>query len=343
MKHFRHISYFVVALLFLCSCQQARLKRVRVAPEGVSVKVMTVESSSTVTSKSYVGTVEVSKEASVSSPASGTMSKVHVKQGTRVSAGQILAEVYSQAVQSSYDAAVASLNQAKDGYERVMKVYDSGSVSEVKLVEIKTKLEQARASAAAAKNALEQCKIRAPFAGEVSDVNIHQGERVTVAQPLLTIVDASGLDIVVSVPETEVFDVKPGDKATVEFPSLGRTVEAVVKTRAVVGNALSHSYKCALTPLALGADVLPGMVCKVYLASDSVSGIIVPADIVKVDSDGKYVWTVDATDKVAKVYVTTGCFSGKGVVVSSGLEMGDRIIIEGASKVSTGMSVKVKE
>lgn len=333
----------VAAVLLLASCQQAHLKRVRVAPEGVCVKVQTVQNASTVLKKSYVGTVEVSKEASVSAPVSGTLEKLNVKQGSRVEAGHILAEINSQAVQSSYDAAMASLRQAEDGYQRVMKVYDSGSVPEVKLVEIKTKLEQARASARAAENALEQCRIRAPFAGELSDVSVHQGERVVIAQPLFTIVDVKDLEIAVSVPETEVFGVVPGDKATVVFPSMDGTLEAVVKSRAIVGNVLSHSYKCTLSLLEGRKDILPGMVCEVYLAGDSVSGISIPADVVKVDSEGKYVWTVDASSKVCKTRVVTGGFSGRGVVVSSGLQPGDRLIVEGASKVSTGMKVKVKE
>lgn len=333
----------VAAVLFLCSCQQARLKRVRVAPEGVSVRVQTVENASTVLRKSYVGTVEVSREAAVNVPVSGTLEKLYVRQGSKVEAGQVLAEVSSQAVLSSYDAAMAALRQAEDGYERVMKVYDSGSVPEVKLVEIRTKLDQARASAQAAKNALEQCSVRAPFAGEVSDIAVHQGERVVLAQRLLTIVDAQDLEIAVSVPETEVFGVAPGDKATVEFPSLGRTIEAVVRSRAVVGNVLSHSYKCTLSPARCMKEILPGMVCKVWFAGDAVSGICVPADVVKLDSEGKYVWTVDAGSKVRKTRVTTGAFSGKGVLVLSGLASGDRVIVEGASKVSGGMSVRVLE
>lgn len=343
MKSPRKLLVALALVALACSCQQARLKRVRVAPEGVCVKVQTVTMTSNASQKAYVGTVEVSKEASINASTSGTLTKLYVKQGAKVSQGQVLAEITSQTVKSSYDAAMAALRQAEDGYARVKKVYDTGSVPEVKLVEIQTKLEQARASAAAARNALEQCKVRAPFAGEVADISILQGEKVVVAQPLLTLVDARGLDVVVSIPEIEAFDVKVGDKATVLFPSLDRKLEAVVKTRAVVGSSLSHSYKCTLSMGKVGEDVLPGMVCKVYLLSDSISGIVVPADVVKLDSDGKYVWTVDSLDRVCKVRIVTNGFSGKGVIVVNGLNEGDRIIVEGTSKVSTGMSVKVKE
>ena len=48
-------------------------------------------------------------------------------------------------------------------------------------------------------------------------------------------------------------------------------------------------------------------------------------------------------DRVCKAYVTVDGFSGDGVIVSSGLEQGDRLIVDGISKVSTGMKVNVIE
>ena len=64
---------------------------------------------------------------------------------------------------SSHEMAHATLDQAEDGYRRAEQVYRSGSIAEVKMVEITTKLNQARA--ASADKALEDCTIKAPFDG----------------------------------------------------------------------------------------------------------------------------------------------------------------------------------
>jgi hypothetical protein len=67
---------------------------------------------------------------------------------------------------------------------------------------------------------------------------------------------------------------------------------------------------------------------------------VIPASAIETGTNGRYVWVVK-DGVVAKQSVTIGGYKGKGVVISSGLQMGDAVIVEGAAKVSTGMEVKV--
>ena len=87
--------------------------------------------------------------------------------------------------------------------------------------------------------------------------------------------------------------------------------------------------------------LMPGMVCKVS-AGTAGSGIVIPASSVKTGMDGRYVWIV-RDGKAARRSIETGGFSGDGVIVESGLASGDLLIVEGAKKVSSGMTVKVVE
>ena len=61
------------------------------------------------------------------------------------------------------------------------------------------------------------------------------------------------------------------------------------------------------------------------------------------DGGGRYVWTVDGEDTVCKTYIRVNGYSGKGVVVESGLDDSLRVIVEGSRKVSGGMKVKCVE
>ena len=88
---------------------------------------------------------------------------------------------------------------------------------------------------------------------------------------------------------------------------------------------------------------MPGMVSRVYMSKNSSASITVPSSSIRTDMTGRYVWIVNDEDRVCKVYVTVDGFSGDGVIVSSGLEQGDRLIVDGISKVSTGMKVNVIE
>lgn len=85
------------------------------------------------------------------------------------------------------------------------------------------------------------------------------------------------------------------------------------------------------------------MVCKVRLSevSDSLR-IRIPASSVEMDSKGRFVWVVK-DGIVGRSYVTVDGYQEQGVVISSGLEPGDQVIVKGASKVSTGMKVNSVE
>lgn len=341
MKKFATLILCSALLSCAASCQLANLKRVRVAPGPVNVRVEVAVQSSNVSQKNYIGTVESAKVAFISSPHGGVLRSLPVKQGQKIKEGQIVAQVHSQNVSSSYDLAKAALSQAKDGYDRARKMYAAGGITQVKMVEVQTKLEQARAAMAAAKSSLDDCTIRAPFSGEVARTFVHAGERVNIAQEILSIIDPDGLEVAISISENDISSIIVGEKATVVFPALGdsRTL-AVVKTKDLVADPLSHSYRCTLRLLSIPASLMSGMACKVYLDSDNVKGIVVRADIIKVDSEGKYLWVVEQ-GKAVKRRVECGGYSGHGVVISSGLKVGDMIITDGSSKVSSGMAVNI--
>ena len=85
------------------------------------------------------------------------------------------------------------------------------------------------------------------------------------------------------------------------------------------------------------------MVCKVHVESEDGGYLIIPASAVMTDMDGRYIWGVSPEDTVCKTYITVGGYAGDGIIVKEGLAEGDRIIVEGSRKVSTGMKVKAEE
>lgn len=341
VRIFCGIAAAVSTLLCATSCELAALKRVRVAPGPVNVRVEVAVQNENVSQKNYIGTVEPAKVAVLSSLHSGTLRSMPVKQGQKIKEGQIVAHVYSQTVESSHEVAAASLNQAQDGYERAMKMYSSGGITPVKMVEVRTRLEQAKAAMEASEASREDCDVRAPFDGEVARTLVHVGEKVAVGQALLSIIDPDGMEVAISVSENDIASVRIAEKAEVVIPALGNVrLRATVKSKDLVCDPLSHSYRCTLRIIAPPASLMSGMACKVYLAGDNVKGIVVPADIIKIDTEGKYLWTVQ-DGKAVKSRVECGGYSGHGVIVSSGLKVGDMIIIDGSSKVSSGMAVNI--
>jgi RND family efflux transporter MFP subunit len=257
--------------------------------------------------------------------------EIPVKQGQSVKKGQVLSRVYSEQVKAAFDMARASLAQAEDGFERIQKLKDGGAVADVKVVEIETQLAQARAAQAAARQTLEEGILKAPFDGVVGEVYAQKGIRVDVLQPLVQLLDRSGTYVRFAVPETEILQLNPGMAVEIEVPALEKTFQATVETKGVVGQPLSHAYDC----LARVTDksLLPGMVCKAHFESVSDRySIVVPQQAIQISGHDRFVWLV-IDGKTHWQSVTTGEIVGGGVVIESGLTVGDVIIIEGQNKV----------
>ena len=338
---YRKIMLFAAAIAAVAVVPGCGLRKDRTAGrEPVPVKVVVVESRPSAGVKSYVGTVRPSKSAVISCRYSGTLSELNVSEGDFVRKGDVVAVVESQTVKSTWEMAHASLRQAEDGYSRLMQVYGKGGVADVKMVEVETQLSKARASAAAADKALEDCRIKAPFDGVAGDVSAEQGVEVSAMAPLVRLLDISSVEVEISVPESEIAGMSINDRAVVSVPALGEIrFPAVLDSKGVSASPVSHTYACSMAPEAKVPGLMPGMVCKVTFEDES-HALCVPASVIRSDSDGRYVWVVE-NGKVEKRHISSGGFSGKDVVVTSGLAEGDAVICEGIQKVSSGMYVTV--
>lgn len=328
------------SVILLSSCNHTGKKTEERSPVKVGVEKAAIVSSDA--TRKYSGKVTASRETVVSTPFPAHLQSLQVSQGQSVAKGQTVAKLSSETVESTLSMAEATLRQAQDGYDRLQSVKDNGSVPAIKIVEVETALQKAKAAYNTAKKASADCALKAPFAGTVSSVLVECGEELQIAQPVVKIVDLNSLEITISVPETEISSMTPGMKAAVSVPAVSdRQFSAVLVRKGVDASAVSHSYSCSLRPESEIKGLMPGMIADVRFESRSEDdSIVIPASAVRSDRDGRYVWTVSGDNKVAKQYIETGGFSGTGIIVSGGIEPGDRIITEGMSKVSTGMSVE---
>lgn len=328
-----------VALLFSCGGGKSD----KVKPKSqVNVEVLTVEPSAEGHYVVYPAEVTASGIVTITAPHSGIFSGVAVSRGDAVSKGDSLVYIDSKSVKGSYDFAMATLSQAEDAHSRVKSVHDKGSVADVKMVEVETALSKARAMAFSAQESLNECTVKSPFDGIVSDIYAEQGVSVSIGEPLFRVVDLSTVKIKISVPEKEIASMEKGTGALIDVPALNLySLSGEVTSKGVVGSPLSHTYDCYLQPLSQIENLMPGMICKVRFPQNGLEEmIIIPSSAVDLDNQGKYVWVV--TDgKVSKRYIKVGGFAGKGVNVTEGLNIGDKVIISGASKVSSGMNVNV--
>lgn len=241
-------------------------------------------------------------------------------------------------MQSSYDAAKATLVQAEDAYRRMKELHDKGSLPEIQWVEVQSKLQQARSMEEMAQKNLKDCKLYAPFSGVIADKSVEVGQNVVPGMAVGKLVGVSQLKVKIAVPEAEIGSIALRQQAVIKVPALGDKVFAsVVSEKGIVANPMSRSYEVKLDVTDTDGSLMPGMVAEVSLAGGNARAqVVIPARIVQLDEQNRSLVWVDNQGVAEKRVIACGDFSGNGVIVTSGLNAGDRVIVEGQQKVCNG-------
>ena len=340
------IRCFVLAVsasLALAGCQVKEEKTG--GPSPVRVKVMKVALSEQKTSGRFSGTVEEAAGTPLSFSVMGTVNAVSFRLGNRVEKGQLLASLDATSVRSSYDAAKAALVQAEDAYRRMKELHGKGSLPEIKWVEVQSKLQQARSMEEMARKNLKDCKLYAPFSGVIADKAVEVGQNVIPGMAVGKLLGVSRLKVKISMPESEIASVSLHQKAEIVVPALGsRRFSGMVSEKGIMADPFSRSYEVKIDVADAGGDLMPGMVTEVRLAgADGGTAVIVPARIVQLDEKNRsFVW-IDNNGVAEKRVISCGDFAGDGVVITSGLKVDDRIIVEGQQKVCNGTKITADE
>lgn len=315
------------------------------ANQTVKVKVQPIGISSESTEQPYIGTIEEFQSVPLSFLISGTVKKVLADEGQYVEKGQLLAVLNNESYQNAWQIALSKEEQAQDAYNRMEPVYKKGSLPEIKYIEIKTGLNQARSMAAIAKKNLNDCNLYAPESGMIGKRMIEPGMSMIPGSTVLQLVKIEKVKVKIPVPESEIAGIAKGQKAALTVSALNnQKFEGTITEIGVLSNVLSHTYTVKVELENPGKVMKPGMVCKVSLYhSTAPDRIVVPASAVQVGGDGaRYVFVADAQNQKALTKpVVTGSFVSNGIMIKEGLSSGDLLIIEGYQKLNGNSTIQI--
>lgn len=325
------------------SCHSGKDKPTLSPP--VKVTVLEVSESGSSGSRIYSGTVSSQETTDVSFSVAGTITRLYAREGDKVSQGQLLGTLSDGEYQNAYNIAEAQLAEAQDGYDRLKKLHDANALPEVKWVEIQQKLKEAQNMAEMAKRTLNDASLHSPVSGTVTRKYADVGQSVMPVEPVYEIVSTSDLTIDIPVSENEIRNFEIGEKAIVNFESIGlEGIPGKVSQKSVVADPLTRSFAVKVAIPSDGGKILPGMLGEVSFenspASPDSPGIItLPSQAVLLNNDNRwFVWTVKDSLAVRN-FVEPGNITSDGVEIISGLNPGEMVIIEGIRKVGTGTKV----
>ncbi len=325
---------------FICACTHNASEKKDDRPP-VRVKTMTVADSNAGDQRTYSGTVEEESGSAVSFSAAGTIRSLSVAEGQSVKKGQLIGVLDDASLRNAYDIAKATLDQARDAYERMKLLHDSNSLPEIKWVDVQSKLHQAQSAAEIARIALDDARLYAPVSGVVSEKMASVGQTVAPGVPVVKIVDINAVKVNISVPESEIASFAIGSKASIKAKGAAETVyTGTLVEKAVTANPLSRSYQVKYTVDNPGAKLLPGMICEVETQGPArTAGVVLPVSAVMLAADNTHFVWLDSAGTACKRFIRPAEMLPQGVLISSGLTEGDKVIVAGMEKVSQGTKV----
>lgn len=365
-KH-RLLPMGLCALIALAACGRDRTAELTAASLDLPrpAKIVTVGAAGS-TDRRYPGRVQAVQRVPLSFRVGGPVVELAVSKGQRVAEGELLARidprdylVQVKNLEAQLAAARAQHVQAREEYQRVRALYEHDNASKADFDRARSALEVAKAQVeateqafTAARLALDDTELKAPYDGIVADRRVDTHQRVDAGDEVVLFQDVGGLEVRIDVPEREVtgLTAERSPSIKVRFDALpGIEVEARVKEFGTETDPLTQTFPVTLRiERAPGAGLLPGMTASVdWSAGDSgtfSAPPVVPVRAVFTDEEGEtLVWRVNSESQVEKVSVTTGTLTDGGIEVVSGLDLGDRILAAGVHFVSEGQRVRALE
>lgn len=315
------------------------------------VTAMTVKETFLNPAAEYIAHIEPVEDVEIRSEVSGYIDAVNFTEGSLVKEGDVLFRIDPRTYQAQANQAEAALINARKRYDR-MKKADPRSVSKTDLETAEADLLSAQAAYDRANVSLEYTDIKAPVSGRIGAAEVKKGNYVTSSSGALArIVQVDPIRVTFSMTDREYLALRQrelaGDTgarvAQVKLPD--GSLFPTLGNKDFDDNAINpETGTIAVRYLFENKDQLlipGGYVTALLRNEDDGKGILVPQKAVLVDLQGAYVLTVNEENIVGTTRIEPGIQIGTGIAVLSGLENGDRVIVDGVQKAQPGAAVTV--
>ena len=291
-----------------------------------------------------------------------TVSKILVKDGQEVKAGDLLFTLDDRNDKANYEKLKALADDAQSQYLRAKELVAKNFISKAGLETSSANAKSALAAAKAAEAQLSFDYIRSPIGGRAGIVNVFPGSLVQASNvvstatnstatssvgAMVTITQLNPINVQFVIPEKDIPTLLEnqldGDPIAVKV-TVGDSSKKVYEGKVlVVDNQVDPSIAAVRVKAQIPNDemtLLPGQFARVSLIAKTLTdAIVVPSQSVIMSPRGKIVYIVDKNDKaVSKTIKVIYDYQGQSVI--EGVEAGDRVVVEGKQNLRPGGKVR---
>ena len=303
------------------------------------------------------GDLKPVEEVPVRARIEGNLEAVHVREGDRVGRGQLMARFEASTETGNQRSAMADVESAKAdsvnaqwNADQSAELFKAGAIPErdlrtaqQALVASNARLAAARSRLFAAGRDVEDTRVLAPTSGVVSVRSVEAGEHVSRGATMFTVVRYDVLELEAAVPARFAGDVRPA--MPVRFNAGGREMTGRVARVSPTINPANRSVTIYLQLPNPGGVLKGNTFATGRIVAKTINGtVIVPASAIRYgqQQNAPFVYRI-ANETVEHQPVQIGVIDeGTGIVqVTSGLEVGDRVIVGNVGAIGRGVKVRI--
>ena len=341
-------SFLLILALASCGKKQQTQEAAALSTEIIPVRIISVLQENSSEPVRASGLLASETEARLSFKTGGVIQKVYVKEGDKVSKGQLLAMLNLTEINAQVQQANESVKKAERDLNRVTNLYKDSVATLEQVQNLTTALSVAKNNQEIAQYNKSFSEIRATASGVIIKKLMNDGELVGPGNPILVLNATSRKDWVVrvGVSDKDWARLREGNRAEVELDAFpGKTFTANVKNLSVVPDATSGLYQAELS--ITGADpsrMATGLFGKAVIYPN-VSGEqhfkAIPIDAV-IEGNGPDAFVyVPEGNKAKRLPIKVAYINNDKAFVTKGLENISSVIIDGSAYLTDGAEIKV--
>ena len=307
------------------------------------VQALTLEESPFRTWVEVQGTVDARQSIEVTAESMGVVRNIKVKEGQKVTKGQILAELDQTVLLQSIEEIKGQLDFAKQLYTKQSNLWKQNIGSEVQYLNAKNQKESLERRLSTIESQLDMTRIKAPVSGTVDQVYLKLGQSTAMGMPAVRVVNFNDLRVITDLSESYVSRVREGASVELEFKDLNLSAQGRIAYVARSISALNRTFRAEVPLNNREGLYRPNMIVGMKINDYSTNKAIkIPVNLLQNSDEGTFVMVVrgEGTNlKASRVSVTPGRSNGIETEILQGLQAGDRIITTGYNDLNDGQAI----
>jgi membrane fusion protein (multidrug efflux system) len=291
-----------------------------------------------------LGTSVANESVNITAQRAQTVTKVMFDDGDLVAANQPLLELSNRAEKARLNELNINLTEARRQLERIKGLAQRSAASQQLLDEQESLVEALIAQREVAKVVLQELIVSAPFGGRLGVRQVSVGSLVRPGDVVTTLDDLSTMKVDFSVSENHFSSIKDGQRivaTSVAYP--GQTFEGKITNIDSRIDPRTRSIRVRAQIPNKELKLRPGMLLQINLEKRVLSALVVPESAIVPEGNMQFVFVVNGENKAIKTMVDIGERKPGWVQITSGLEAGQKVIVQGTLRVRDGSAVNVLE